>query len=242
MLSRTMHDIRYNPVDDEIVVGNPFANAILTFRGGADGQEAPIRTIQGPNTRLSGPDRFGVDVVNREILVGGDGGTLVFPLDADGDVAPIRVIPNGPRGTIEVDPIHNLLVASGGGGIRVYERLDDGNVRLRNEIVGPNTGIRTPRLAIYPEGNLIVAGMRGQQGLMEPPGVFIGVWNLDDDGDVPPRWKIEHTVKKPFAVTLNPEHKEIYVTDMRLNGVLTFYFPEIFEGAASPEGATSAQR
>ena len=119
MLSRTMHDIRYNAVDDEIVVGNPFANAILTFRGGADGQEGPIRVIQGPNTRLNGPDRFGVDVVNREILVGGDGGTLVFPLDADGDVAPVRVIPNGPRGTIEVDPIHNLLVASGGGGIRV---------------------------------------------------------------------------------------------------------------------------
>ena len=71
MLSRTMHDIRYNETDDEIVVANPFANAILTFRGGADGQEAPIRIIQGPNTRLTGPQRFGLDEKNREILVGG---------------------------------------------------------------------------------------------------------------------------------------------------------------------------
>ena len=37
-LSRTMHDIRYNHVDDEIIVPNPFANAILFFRGGANGQ------------------------------------------------------------------------------------------------------------------------------------------------------------------------------------------------------------
>lgn len=39
-------------------------------------------------------------------------------------------------------------------------------------------------------------------------------------------------------MTLNPEHKEIYVTDMRLNGVFTFSVPEVFEpvarGAAIP--------
>ena len=58
MLSRTMHDIRYNAVDDEILVPNPFSNAILIFRGGANGQEAPIRIIQGPNTELNGPDRL----------------------------------------------------------------------------------------------------------------------------------------------------------------------------------------
>jgi hypothetical protein len=231
-LSRTMHDIRYNAVDDEIVVPNPLANAILTFRGGANGQEAPIRVIQGPNTRLTGPDRFGVDVANREILVAGDGGTLVFPLNANGDARPVRVIPDGPRGTIEVDPIHHLLVSTDGDEIRVYRRTESGDVTLRNVIKGPHTGISTPRLAIYPEGNLIVVGMRGPE-TMEPAGVFIGVWNLDDDGDVPPRWKIDHTIKKPFAVTLNREHKEIIVTDMRLNGVLTFYFPEMFESAPS---------
>jgi hypothetical protein len=235
MLSRTMHDIRYNPVDDEIVVGNPFSNAILTFRGGANGQEAPIRVIQGPKTRLEGPDRFGLDVKNRQILVDGEGGTLVFPLDAKGDVAPTHIIPNGPGGTIEVDPIRNLLVATRGDAIQVYQRTTDGNVKLRNEIKGPNTGISTPRIAIYPEGNLIVVGMRGP-GEMEPTGIFVGAWNLDDNGDVPPRWKIDRGVKKPFAVALNPRDKEIYVTDMRLNGVVTYYFPEIFDPAVSAQG------
>ena len=54
-LSRTMHDIRYDEIHDEFVVVNPFAEAILTFRGGADGQEGPIRIIQGPKTLRAEP-------------------------------------------------------------------------------------------------------------------------------------------------------------------------------------------
>src|SRR2546421_12627836 len=92
MLSRTMHDIRYNSVDDEILVPNPFSNAILTFRGGADGQEPPIRIIQGPNTELNGPDRLDIDGVHGEIFVPGRGNVLVFPLAGNGEVLPKRVI------------------------------------------------------------------------------------------------------------------------------------------------------
>ena len=32
-----------------------------------------------------------------------------------------------------------------------------------------------------------------------------------------------------LGVALNADDKEIYVTDMRLNGVLTFHVPEVFE-------------
>src|SRR5437867_11601682 len=90
MLSRTMHDIRYNPVDDEILVPNPFSNAILTFRGGADGQESPVRFIQGPNTDLNGPDRLAIEVVHREIFVPNRAGGPVLPLAGRGDVRPKR--------------------------------------------------------------------------------------------------------------------------------------------------------
>jgi hypothetical protein len=232
-----MHDIRYNPVRDEIIVGNPFANAILTFRGGANGQEPPIRVIQGPKTRLEGPQRFGLDSKRGEIIIDGDGGTLIFPVEANGDVAPKYIIPDGPGGTIEVDPIHNLLVATAGDAIEVWERTGDATVRRRNVIKGPKTGIDTPRISIYPEANMIVVGMRGP-GVMEPVGIFVGAWSLDDNGDVPPRWKIDRDMKKPFAVVVNPQHKEVIVTDMRLNGVLTYSFPEVFE----QRPAASAQR
>ena len=35
-------------------------------------------------------------------------------------------------------------------------------------------------------------------------------------------------MKKPRGVAFDPKHKEVIVSDMRLNAVLTFYFPEIF--------------
>jgi hypothetical protein len=115
LLSRTVHDIRYNEVSDEIVVPSPFANAILTFHGGADGQEAPIRVIQGGRAQVGGSP-LAIDTVHREIFAFGRGGIQVFPLDGEGDIEPIRVIsgPNtmGPRGSIAVDPINNLIYVS----------------------------------------------------------------------------------------------------------------------------------
>ena len=66
---------------------------------------------------------------------------------------------------------------------------------------------------------------------MEPAGVFVGIWNINDRGNVAPHWKLggpQSTLKKPRGVALNPKQKEIIVADMRLNAVLTYYFPEIF--------------
>src|SRR5713226_8568575 len=96
MLDRDLHDIRYNATRDEIVIPNRPANAILTFRGGANGQEAPIRIIQGKN--MPGLYRLEIDEVHNEIFTGGGdgGGILVYPLDGNGDVAPLRVL-RGPN-------------------------------------------------------------------------------------------------------------------------------------------------
>ena len=232
-----MHDIRYNAVDDTIIVPSPFANAILTFRGDADGQEAPIRVIQGPNAQVGG-SRLAIDVVHREIFAFGRGGIQVFPMDGEGDVAPIRVI-SGPDTqisgqSIAVDPIHNLIATLGRNrSIVIFNRTDEGNVKPRNIIQGPNTQIdRINQMRIYPETNSLIVAMPGQQGLVEPPRVFVGVWDLDDNGDVAPKYRIfgdGTTLKKPFGIAFNAEHKEIYVSDMRLNGVVTFSFPELFE-------------
>src|SRR5437870_13320110 len=90
-----MHDIRYNEARDEFYVNNPFAQAILTFRGDADGQEAPIRIIQGPKTGTIGT-RLDVDPVHNEIFTYQHNRIVVYPREASGDVAPIRVI-EGPN-------------------------------------------------------------------------------------------------------------------------------------------------
>ena len=244
-----MHDIRYNAVHDEFYVTNPFAKAILTFRGGADGEEAPIRIIQGPSTQLGGnTDRLDVDSVHNEIFIPNRTSILVFPRTAEGDVAPIRVI-QGPdtqiRGTaaIAVDPVNNVIVAAFGGdywstrdsepgGLLIYGRTDNGNVKPRGVIYGPKTGILTiNQVVIYPDKGWIVATQPGDMSLAEPENVFVGVWSIHDNGDVPPRWKLggdNARMKKPRGIALNPKNKELIVADMRLNSVLTYYFPEMF--------------
>lgn len=245
-----MHDIRYNPVTDEIVVPNPFANAIMTFRGGATEQEAPIRVIQGPNTQLTGGSQVEIDVVNREIFTGGSGGILVFPLDGNGDVAPKRIL-RGPDtqmrgGSSAVDPLNNLLAVAINGGVGdttgangavlIFDRAASGNVKPLRIIRGPNTQLQgIMQMVIYPPTKALVVTQFGVAADMETPGVFIGVWSLDDDGNVPPKWAVagdRTLLKKPLGVALNPEHKEMYVTDMRLNSVLAFSVPEIFAPVA----------
>jgi len=82
------------------------------------------------------------------------------------------------------------------------------------------------------KGGWIVISQMTAGEIAEPEGTFVGVWSIHDQGDVPPRWKIEgkpgNGMKKPHGIALDPKHKEVVVADMRLNAVLTFYFPEIF--------------
>jgi hypothetical protein len=245
-LSRTMHDIRYDETRDEFFVGNPFAGAILAFRGGARGEEAPIRIIQGPHTQLEGPDRLEIDSVHNEILVPEGGNTiLVYPLDGNGDVAPLRVIKGSNtqlRGirSLAVDTTRNLLI--GGtqaridgvekGVLLMYNRTDNGNVKPRALIDGPHTEIiRITQLQVYSPKGWIIAAQAGTHDEEEPEDGFVGVWSVNDNGDVAPRYRIERgksTLMKPRGVVLDPKHKELIVSDMRRNAVLTFYFPEIF--------------
>ena len=87
-----MHDIRHDPVHDEIIVPNQFAQAILTFAGGASGEQPPLRVIQGSRTQLIRAERLDIDTVNNEIVVPNGNSILVFRRDATGNVAPIRTI------------------------------------------------------------------------------------------------------------------------------------------------------
>lgn len=266
LLARDIHDLRYEPVHDEIYATNPRAQAILVFRGGAQGEEPPLRVIQGPHTQLVGSEvtveRLDVDAMHNEIFVPSGDSILVFPREANGDVAPMRVI-RGPEtqlkvpGTLAVDPVHNLIVVgqtfvpaygpvggdniairlsyhpgSIGGGFVIFNRTDSGNAKPVAVIQGPRTGIvRINQMQVYPPKGWIIATQPGRGDAQEPEGAFVGVWSIHDNGDVPPRWMLRGSkslLVKPRGVTLDPAHKELIVADMRLNAVLTYYFPEIF--------------
>ena len=247
-LSRTMHDIRYDEVHDEYVVPNPFASAILTFDAESNGEVPPKRILQGPKTQLGSPGRMDVDPIHNEIYVPSGTSILVYPREANGDAAPLRVIRGSntllkSASSVSVDPVNNLIAVGmnnglrpspeNNGGILIFNRLDNGDVKPRGVIKGPKSGIvRINQIDVYPPRALVVAASPGPVYEMEPDDAFVGVWSLYDEHDVPPLYKIPvgpgSTLKKPFGLVVNANHKELIVSDMRQQAILTFYFPEMF--------------
>ena len=169
LLGRTMHAIDYDPIHDEIVVPQQFGQAILTFRGGADGEEAPIRVIQGSRTQLRAPDRLAVDPINSEIIVQEGDKILVYPREANGNVAPIRVL-EGPdtqlgAAAVAVDPVHDLLIVASRTALFIFNRTDAGNVKPKAVISGPETLLTSTRnVRVYPSKGWILVTTDGRQG------------------------------------------------------------------------------
>jgi hypothetical protein len=236
----------------------------MTFRGGANGDEAPIRIIQGPLTRLYNyGDTLAIDPVHNEIFYAAGypkNHVLVFNREANGNVAPIRVL-QGPETQIggislaglAVDPVNNLLVvlgqiAGGGNGILVFDRTANGNVKPKRVITGGAQG----KVFVYPPRNeIIVVGSRragsdgramseeGAQNESESAG-FVSVWNINDDGNTPPReWKLElprsmqgetegYGFGSIMGAGIDTKNKAILVANKTFNAILTYAFPEIF--------------
>ncbi len=240
MMSRTMHGIGYDEIHDEIVVPQAFSQAVLTFRGGANGDEAPIRVIQGSLTELKAPDRLSIDPVNDEIYVVERGYILVFPREANGNVAPIRRLEGPDTGLaggltyVLVDPVRDLLVVAGGGLLRIFDRTASGNAQPKGIIGGPQSGFsgaNGPPAYHVPTGMIIasshVSGESGSQQLNNVGEVV--VYHIDDRGDVPPRWTIGRGfLKVPRGVALDPATKNMIVSDKIGNRLVTFSLPEVF--------------
>src|SRR5439155_18659988 len=144
-----------------------FAQDILVFRGGAFGEEPPLRIIQGPKTQIvsatNGVDRVAIDPVNNEIIVGSRlHKILVFDREANGDVAPIRVLggPHTEIGTnpmIRVDAANNLLVVAGQGGMQVFDRTATGDANPIAWVLGPGGNqfaVYNGRVLVFLQGEI----------------------------------------------------------------------------------------
>ena len=241
--ARTDHQIAIDSVHDEVVAPNPFAQAILFFSGGASGEEAPLRVIQGPKTMLAYVDNVAVDPIHNEVIAAQTltDSVLIFDREKDGDVAPIRIL-HGPHTKLEqpwkasVDPAANLIVVTTKTSILFFDRTADGDAAPKWAIEGPKLRAMTPRIltpAVYPAGRKVFVTMRVKQA-----GDFaIGVWNYGDDGDVAP-WGVIKSSKTTRlnvltngGMAINPTAKEV----MALAGdeygserVLIFRTPELF--------------
>jgi hypothetical protein len=249
-----VHRLEYDEVHDEIVVPQPISQSVLTFRGGAQGDEAPIRVIQGPLTQLMYPEKLTIDRVHNEIFVptyGGDS-ILVFPREANGNVAPIRVLkgmaPVSSGRHLVVDPVHNLLFVQGTPatgsdeqprvfgpqdgemgrrGILIFDRTAQGNAKPLGFIAseGGHVYVDPPREQVIVVGN---AGSGDDQGF------YVSVWSIHERGAVSPRrWLLERPQGMPHPMSamgswVDPLNKTVLIGHKPFNAVLTYAFPEIF--------------
>jgi hypothetical protein len=253
LISRTMHGFGYDSVHDEIVVTSALTQAILIFRGGATGEEPPLRVIQGPHTQLLGTayggiDKVSVDGVNGEIYVFSmPDRFLVFDRTANGDVPPKRFFraagvrgSGGGVGSLAIDPVNNVLAINGSNALYIFDRRANGDVQPLRTIKGPKTSLAAiMTFQMYPPKGLIITGCEAAYAST----LSVCAWSIHDDGDVAPRFKLpvaELSGYQPSGIALDPVHKEIIMSSSGqkvqavpppggiMNAAVTFSWPEIF--------------
>ena len=262
-----MHGIFYDHIHDEIVVPVALGGAILTLPGDAAGDAPPKRVLQGPKTGISQPDTVFVDLEHDELIVeSGDDAVLVFPRTAQGDVPPSRRI-GGPNSGVSniyglaADSKRDCIIVANrvdGAGrasddaILVFNRLDNGDPKPKTKIAGPHTGIiKIRQVFVDEERGLIYATIKNNfenYNVADPrpspwdPNKtgFIGVWSIDDNGDVPPRGVIKGPASGlvwPAGVAINPANHEVYAIDSVSNALFMFRTPEFFRNPLAPSAA-----
>ena len=250
MLGRTQHSVFYDEFHDEIVIPQPFAGAILTFPGGANGETPPIRIIQGPKTGLALNDVMTVDPKHDEYFVPrGQGGGMIHVFDrlAQGDVAPKRIIGGekaGLGGIPAVDYEHNLLLAEGRDGIYIYDRTAEGDIEpLRKITGGPKSGVKAIAGPVWIPGTRnFVATARAWTAkekqpeeplnfqLVEDAQSMIVVFTIDDEGDVEPRYTTGHNHFKEIRnLAIDPKYKTVMAADKSQNDITTWDFKEAWQ-------------
>lgn len=213
-------------VDDlhhELIVGDNITGYILTYPWDANGNVAPLRVIAGPRTGMAGVMDIGVDPQRGLIVavarhqregwgVQPGGGIFIFKRTANGNVAPLRVI-TGPHTGMRRGP---LQVGVWGGKVFATVSNDDYQPPYDRGGFAPKPGCTGPPLPPLTMGSA---------------DAFVGVWNITDSGDQPPRFTIHgpatHLVA-PAGIALNPRSGEVYVTDGGVGAAFTFLIPQAF--------------
>ena len=241
---------------EEMYLSVQHANSVVVYRKMAEGEEKPLRTLQGPNTQLEDPHGVALDPKNGWLFVsnhghardfeGGSGANwwrgasddqasqeavvpgagrfdppsiTVYALDADGDVAPLRIIEGPLTGlnwpsNLYYDPDHEeLFVANDADdSILVFRGSANGNVAPLRTIKGSRTGIKNPTGIFVDTKNqeVIVSNMGNHSATVYP---------RDANGNVAPlrtvraapAGKLALAIGNPGAVAYDSKREEILV-------------------------------
>jgi len=187
---------------DELYVSVQYPPQVEVYRKMAAGNEKPLRLLRGESTRLSDSHGIAIDAKNQLLFVNNWGNVSdykiagsgrfelpsisVYPLGANGDVSPVRVI-QGPKtqlnwpGTMAIDPATGDIYVANDveHSILVFHGTDQGDVAPARILKGNKTGIDSPAGVFVDAKNkeLWVSNIGNSSATVYP---------LTANGDVPP--------------------------------------------------------
>ena len=169
-LLKTPHRNFATAVDEEkgeVFITIQYPPKVVVYRKQASGDEKPIRVLEGPHTGLSDAHGMAIDVQKKLLFVSSWGNAsdykvagsgkfyppsiTVYPLDASGDTAPLRVIQGAKTqldwaAAMAVDPASGYVFLANdlGDSVIGFRETDQGNVSPARILKGPKTGIKNP--------------------------------------------------------------------------------------------------
>ena len=182
-------------------------SAVVVYQKMAQGEEAPIRLLQGDRTRLADPHGIAIDAKNGLLFVTNHGAVHEVSPEGSGD--------ESRRGELKPNwPLNRRYAVPGSGKllpptITVYPVKASGNTPPLRVIEGPKTQMNWPTgISVDPERNeIFVANDAGDSIL---------VFNASASGDAAPIRVLkgpQSMIKNPTGVFVDVQNDELWVTN-----------------------------
>lgn len=178
------YGIAVDEAAQELFLTVEYPPKVVVYRKMAQGEEKPLRVLEGEHTKLADAHGIAIDTKNQLIFVSNHGhasnprvpggghfdppSITVYPLKSSGDTAPLRVIEgpetqmNWPAGLYLDQDAGDLFVANDvGNSILVFREADGGDAKPLRVLQGPKTGLKNPTGVYVDTQNheLVVANM-----------------------------------------------------------------------------------
>jgi DNA-binding beta-propeller fold protein YncE len=230
------YGIAVDEAAQEMYITVEHINSVVVYKKMAQGEDKPLRTLGGPKTQLEDPHGVALDMKDRLLFVTNHGNTrggeepntygkfdqpsiTVYPIDAKGDTAPLRII-EGPKTQLNW-PAHIwideergefYLANDAGDAVLVFRTTDSGNVAPTRILRGSKTQLKNPMGVFLDAKNdeLWVSNMGNHRATVYP---------RTANGDAEPKRvirsappeKIAQAIGNPGAVGYDSKREEILV-------------------------------
>ncbi|GAC1405179.1 MAG: hypothetical protein NVSMB64_09590 [Candidatus Velthaea sp.] len=216
------------------------AAVLYKFAAGANGNVAPVATVTGSNTGLSGPSQLGSDRTDHVYVANqnGSGNILVFPSTANGNIAPSRIITSSaisqPYG-VAVDGSGKIYVANEtGASVAVFAASANGASTPVALIAGSNTDLQSPvSVAVDGAGKIYIHDVKFSDD-------HVGVFAAGANGNVVPLAKITTTSFDRYGIAVDPAGSLYWAISKDFSGdagPAVFVYPPGANGSGAPKAA-----